>query len=453
MAHSHVTFLRPRCRSTSVARCASALGCLLLAGCSKEQPAPASSPRGGLTPSVGDPYQCAETPRQLAPGDDTPFGYSAGSVSARILGTHQATLSWQDGSASYGPEQGSSELSIEITSVTSLELIERSLVARAGWVIPPGVTEESYGCLDRVQARADAHVWTSGGALDEVTEARFEAGPSGIVLGWVALPLAGLLGSFHGELPVAEGVRPPDNPSLLLRFGVTGEAMAGDLALDNGELHSLDDGAVSNDSPEIVAHFPSGMGCGPEYGGTSDAQLLRRSAMADALARLGAASPLETVSDDGGPGTLLELAFSNQDDSVCRDTDTPVESALLFPGQVELSSDDGSIAGTLAVDVVSLPALGTLTASASQLSEDAAGMQALPATFGIQRPIAFEGYRAGLVEFQTGLAQQSAWGALRAYGLGSSACRGADAGTTTDCSGDERSPLWGMSWGQAPNDP
>jgi hypothetical protein len=466
MAHSYVTFLRSRCRSpvvapfssvtalASVRRCASSLGCLLLAACSKE-PAPASAPRDRLEPSVGDPYHCAETPRPLAAGDDTPFGYPADSLSTRISGTHHATLSWQNGPATYGPETGDSELSIEVTSTPSVEFIDRSLVARQGWVIPAGVTEESYGCLDRIQLHADVHVSTSGGALDEVTPAVFEAGPSGIVLGWLELPLTALVGSFSGSLPVPDDVRAPENPSLVLRFGVADAAVAGDLALDNGELHSLDGSTVARGAAAILAHFPSGTGCGPEYGGTSDTQLLRRTAMVNALAQLAAASPLDAVSDTGGAGTLLELGFKNKDDSVCRETDTPVESALLFPALVELSSADGSIAGTLAADVVSLPELGRVTASASSLSEDPTEMQDLPAAFGIQRSVGMQGYRAGSVEFQTGLAQSGAWGALRAYGLGNRACTDADAGAAdaAACSGDERALLWGMSWGQAPSDP
>jgi hypothetical protein len=418
------------------------------------------APRDPRDTSVGDPYHCAEARRELAPGEATPFGFTAESLRLRVEGEHVATLRWQESAASYGPEQGGSEISIAVLSTPRLEFVDRSLVAREGWVIPAGVSEETYGCLDGVQLRSEVRVTTRGGALDELTEAVFEAAASGIVLGVVELPLEGLAGTFSGHLPVAEGLREAEHPSLQLRFGVADEALAGDLLLSNGELRSLDGSAVANTTPELIAHFPSGMGCGPEYGGTSDPQLLRRTGMADALARLNAASPTPALSDAGGPETLLELGFENRDDSVCRDTTTPVESALLFPARVELAAEDGSIAGSIEVDVVSLPQLGRVTASASQLSELPEQMADLPAEFGIQRPISLAGYRAGSVEFQSGLAQNGPWGALRAYGHDASACASGDAGVadaavldpSIHC-GSERTLLWGMSWGTAPTDP
>jgi hypothetical protein len=453
MADSFVTFGR-RFGRFCFGSAAPALSlCALVSGCSDGE-RPATGPRQDpLDTSAGDPYRCTETTRALGASEETAFGYPADSVRARILGVHTAALSWQESAASYGPEQGSSELAIEVLSEPSLEWVERSLVARAGWVIPTGVTEETYGCLDRVQMRAEVRVSTAGGALDERTEARFEAGPSGIVLGWVELPLAALVGSFEGTLPVPESASQPDQAALLLHFAITEEAVAGDLAFSNGELHGTD-GSVANTTPEPIAHFPSGMGCGPEHG-SSDDQLLRRAAMADVLARLNALSPI-TATHAGGGETLLEASFQNRDDSVCRYTAASVEATLQFPGRVELASADGSVEGAIEVDVVSLPE-GRVLASASGSAEDPEQMVALSESFGIQQAVSMAGYRAGTVEFQSGLEQGAAWGALRAYGLGATDCPDAgaapaDAAPPVDECGSERAQLWGMSWGTPPGD-
>jgi hypothetical protein len=404
--------------------------------------------------------------RELTPGEETPFGFSGESARDPVLGEHHASLTWQETSDTYGPEHEGSQLSITLTSTGSLQFVDRRLEAREGWAIPSDVTDESFGCRDVIRWHADAEISTAGGALNELADALFEVGPSGVALGWVGLPLSAIAGSFSAEIALPDNVKPPQDSYLLLTFGVTGNAIAGDLLLETGELESLDGATRSlrvGGGP--IAHFPSGTGCGPEYGYGDGPQLLRRTALADTLARLNAASPTQVASDQGGPGTLLELHYVNSDDSACRDT--PLESALLFPAQLELGADDGSVRGTFAVDVVAQPQHGPLTASASALSEDPATMQQLPAAFGILQPIPLAGYRASSVEFESGLADGQSWGALRAYGLGANTCTGGDAGTdaaadagaavteTTDaaaCLGSESSLLWGLRWGTAPGD-
>jgi hypothetical protein len=156
------------------------------------------------------------------------------------------------------------------------------------------------------------------------------------------------------------------------------------------------------------------------------------------------------------------LHYINSDDSVCREA--PLESALLFPAQLELGADDGSVRGTFGVDVVALPQHGPITATASALSEDPATLQQLPASFGILQPIPLAGYRASSVEFESGLLDGQSWGALRAYGLGANTCTAGDAGAAdaggagveaTDaaaCFGSESTLLWGLRWGTLPSD-
>jgi len=418
-----------------------------------------------LDTSRGDPYSCAESVRELTPGEETSFGFSAESVRDPVLGEHSASLTWQETSDTYGPEHESSQLSIALTPKGGLEFVDRRLEAREGWAIPSDVTDESFGCLDVIRWHADAEVSTSGGALNELADALFEVGPSGTALGWVGLPLSAIAGSFTAELALPDNVKPPRDTVLLLKFGVTEAAIAGELRLEAGELESLDGLTRSlRTGPGPIAHFPSGSGCGPEYGDSDGPQLVRRTALADALARLNAASPTPVASDQGGPGTLLELHYVNSDDSACRQA--PLESALLFPAQLELGADDGSVQGTFAVDVVAQPKHGPLTASAGALSEDPTTLQQLPAAFGILQPVPLAGYRASSVEFESGLADGQGWGSLRAYGLGANTCTGADAGTdaaaadagasgaeTTDaaaCLGSESSLLWGLRWGTPP---
>ncbi|HKO93369.1 MAG TPA: hypothetical protein VJU61_19575 [Polyangiaceae bacterium] len=420
-----------------------------------------------LDTSLGDPYSCAESVRDLTPGEETPFGFSAESVRDLVLGEHHASLTWQETPDTFGPEHDSSQLSITLTAKGGLQFADQRLEARPGWVIPSDVTEEGFGCRDVIRWHADAEISTSGGALNELADVLFEVGPSGVAVGSVELPLAALAGSFTAELALPEDVKPASDASLFLHFGVTGAAMAGDLVLQSGELESLDGTTRSERTGEgPIAHFPSGTGCGPEYGYSDGPQLLRRTALADTLARLNAASPTQVASDHGGPGTLLQLHYVNSDDSACRAA--PLESALLFPAQVELDSDDGSVRGTFGVDVVALPQQGPLTASASALSEDPATKQQLPAAFGILQPIALADYRASSVEFESGLLDGQSWGALRTYGLGANTCTGGDAGAdagagdagttsaeTADaaaCAGNESTLLWGLRWGVLPSE-
>jgi len=389
-------------------------------------------------------------------------------VRDRVRVAHTAALTWQESSDTYGPEHDSSQLSITLTPKGGLQFVDQRLEARQGWAIPSDVTDESFGCRDVIRWHADAEISTSGGALNELADALFEAGPSGMALGRVSLPLSGIAGSFSAELALPDTFKPPEDSALVVRFGVTDDAMAGDLELQAGELESLDGTTRSMRVGEgPIAHFPSGMGCGPEYGYSDGPQLLRRTALADTLARLNAASPTQVASDQGGPGTLLELHYVNSDDSACRET--PLESALLFPAQLELGADDGSVQGTFGVDVVALPQHGPLTASASALSEDPATLQQLPASFGILQLIPLAGYHASSVEFESGLLDGQSWGALRAYGLGANTCTGGDAGTdagaadagaigagaldAATCFGSESTLLWGLRWGVLPSDP
>jgi hypothetical protein len=405
--------------------------------------------------------------RELTPDEETPLGFSGASVRDRVLGEHIASLTWQENSDTYGPEHDRSQLSITLTAKGGLQFVDQRLEARQGWVIPSDVTEESFGCRDVIRWHADAEISTSGGALNEVADALLEVGPSGLPLAWVGLPLSTIAGSFTAELALPENVKPPQTSLLLLRFGLTDDAMAGDLSLQSGELESLDGMTRSLRSVGgPIAQFPSGTGCGPEYGYGDGPQVLRRTALADALARLNAASPTPVSRDQGGPGTLLELHYVNSDDSVCRDA--PLDSALLFPAQLELGADDGSVRGTFGVDVVALPQHGPITASASALSEDPATMQQLPASFGVLQPIPLSGYRASSVEFESGLQEGQGWGALRAYGLGASTCTGAEAGTdagaadagatpadapdAAPCFASESTLLWGLRWGTSPSD-
>jgi hypothetical protein len=253
---------------------------------------------------------------------------------------------------------------------------------------------------------------------------------------------------------------------LRIELGLTRSSAAGDVWLDSGELISGADQVRVQGTSERIGHFPAGTGCGAAYQDISRSQLVRRVALVDALLGLNAMSPTRATGEVGTADADLSLEFRNADDSVCRETPTPVQSALVFPGLVTLDSGDGRIVGSLDVDVVVLAGISRVTASAGALSDDAELAAALPAQFGILDAVELSGYEASAVEARFGRSPDGTFGSLRAFGMSGSGCAGnaasadagapdvpaADADAGPDCNPGERTQVWGVRWGIAPSD-
>lgn len=99
---------------------------------------------------------CEETRATLEDGEDSPLGFGADEVLA-TASADRAALEWLETNPAYGPERGTSELTLSLDALgTAAFVTSRTRDGR-----------EAVPCADRVEVEVAVTLATSGGALAE----------------------------------------------------------------------------------------------------------------------------------------------------------------------------------------------------------------------------------------------------------------------------------------------
>ena len=435
---------------------------LLLVACAQNpSDMPQDPARGGT--DTGNPNDgrgtteggalCDQSTRALALDEVTTLGVSAAELLQWIAGTHHETLAWQDQNASFGPEHGRSEISIEIEALGAHFVdrspakqssgLERGEIATVGTVGDP--------CADSLALDVRLHVSTSGGALNETIETTLDARARDFVSGHVLLPTDMLTGSFVADAVVPNGSVATGAPKLSFDFALSEYGDQGQFTLLN-EFKSSDGQSVGQGGGGIVARFPAGDSCESGSIGVSATQSVRGVSMAAVLQSLNGSSPARL---DGSAATL-ELAFASSSQRVCVQLGADAASTLLFPGRVTLHSSDQRMDGSIDVTLSGAATAGVLEHSGAVANDfllDPAQASAARPRYAIAQALDFSSYDGGAFEFSTDVTGTEAVGALRAYGLDQAECVTtpvpADPGGpqgTPGCRGTDRIVLWSASW-------
>jgi hypothetical protein len=110
---------------------------------------------------------CHETQTPLGPYEDSSLGFGAADVLATASANH-AALEWFATDPAYGPESGTSELSVSLEALGTARFVSSRT--------PDG--REAYPCADRVEVDVAVMLGTSGGALAESFEDELHASES-----------------------------------------------------------------------------------------------------------------------------------------------------------------------------------------------------------------------------------------------------------------------------------
>ena len=409
------------------------------------------NPNDGRGVETGD--SCDEAARPLELDEVTPIGVSAAELLAWVGGTHTETLAWQDSVASFGPEHGRSEVTIEV-ELLGARFIDRSTkqssggeglaLAEIGWI-------GGDPCADSIALDVRLHLSTAGGALDETVDTTLQARARDYVTGLVTLPTDMLTGSFEAQVSVPTGSVARGAPRLQLDLGLSKYGDRGQLQLLS-EFVSSDGQAAGQGSGGIIARFPAGDTCQSGIGVAAN-QSVRGLSVASVLERLNGSSPARL---DGSSATL-DLAFESSAATVCVALDGPESgpTRIEVPGKVRLHSSDQRIDGSIDVTISGDASDGVLQRSGANANDfllDAAQAQATLSKYAIAQQLDFSSYDGGSFEFLAEVSDGNASGALRAYGVRLPECQKnppapvPGAQSSPGCAGPDRIPVCTATW-------
>jgi hypothetical protein len=399
--------------------------------------------------------QCDQTASALELDAQTPLGVSAAELLRWVGGTHHETLAWQDQSASFGPEHGQSEITIEIEPLGA-RFIDRRPAARTGGaeilLVETGIGGYGDPCADSIALDVRLHLSTAGGALDETVDTTLDAKARDFVSGRVTLPLDMLTGSFVAEVTVPNGSVATKPPQLSVALGISEYGSKGQFTLFS-QFESRDGQSVGQGGGGTLARFPAGDQCASGSIGVAADQTVRGVSVNSVLEHLKGASPARLDSSTA----TLQLGFASSAARVCVALDGPESgpTRIEFPGRVTLQSSDQRINGSIDVTLSGSATTGVLeetNAVANDFLLDRAQASATVAKYAIAQALDFSSYDGGAFEFSVRVNDTEAVGALRAYGLDQADCVTnpvpVDPGgqSSPGCRGTDRIPIWGATW-------
>jgi hypothetical protein len=358
-------------------------------------------------PPAPPAHSCTSTQRVPALDEQTTLGASPSEMLHWIGGEHHETLAWRDASGSFVAGAAASELTVVIDPPTAVQLlVSNSDDPSAGFCEQ---VIENFGDIsttfDELTFDVRVHVSTPDGKLKLALDTRLRSTASDYAAGWLELPLEG----FPEKLPA-------DARALFLRLGLSPFGDGGQLIVSRS---ANDVSEYFTPADSVFARFPSDIDCGGVFVPFAPGAQTRGVSLAAALARLNALSPL-TLDDSSA---TLSWSFTGTARPACARIDSParIGSWFSFPAHVALHSSDGQIEGGFDVRLDLSAANGELGfpgAAASASIEDLSIAGATAREFGIQAPLDFSGFEAGLLSFSTGRqGSDQITGSLTATGL------------------------------------
>lgn len=410
------------------------LAVVLLCACDEDDETPSS-----VDVSAGEPVpQCQLDQREIGLDEATPIGATANELFRWISGSRTEQLRWLspgpgdsyarlDG---FGPEQGSSELQLDVEPIGA-RLLTRTPLDQASADLCP----TSLG-LD-----VNLHLSTASGALDERVQTTLEVTQVSFATLQLYVPLDGLQGSFAAQISLGPGYDYSQPPQLWLSLTLSEAGATGKLVL----VALVDNGGGEFGIVPTLARFPDdtelcqdGMYlAGPDH----SVDGVSRDAV---LQQLNGASPALL---DGGPATL-ELEYTGVGARACVQPGSASNpTTVWFPAAARLQSSDGRVEGSIQTTLWGEASSGALHSQAAARSDpsDAAAAAATVPSYAIVDPIDFSGFDGGSFAFQADVTAASGTGSLIVNGVTDPQC---SAVTTTGpfCTSISTTELWGARW-------
>lgn len=435
-------------------------------------PACAPAPNPMIATDTGNPYgdidvgeategACDVVKADVALGDATALGFSPQAIADLVAGEQAITLEWLDASGvEYGPESGSSTLTLRVEPLGTAHLVDRSPASSSG---SGGLVlaEPVDGCRDSLALDVRIQLETAGGALAESVETTVEAYAADFASSAFGIDLEGIGGSFEATVAAPANTE-VTRARLVTQIGFSEYGAVGSLGLQS-ELRSLDGSAVGQGGGNALAHFPAEDYCGaPNAVSVLAEQAVRGLSLAAVLDGLNAQSPTTAQLTPSG-SSQLELIFAADAPRVCISFDSDAlfnggagGAVLRAAGSVRLHSEDGRIDGEIPVELSAQTLDGALqlNAEASQNSQEPAIAARLPALFAVRDPVNLTSYDGASARFRSHASDtDGAGGSLVISGLEVPECLTnpppvlPGAMGSPGCSGIDEVPLWSASWG------
>jgi hypothetical protein len=395
-----------------------------------------------LDDSTGEPDgvpQCRVDQREIGLDEPTPIGATASELFRWISGPHTEPLRWLSPGPSesyarvdgFGPEQGSSELQLDVEPLGA-RLLTRSPLDEAS----------VDRCPTSLGLDVNLHLSTASGALDERVQTTLEATQADFAtLQALYLPLDSLQGTFTAQISLGPGYDYSQPPQLWLSLTLSEAGATGKLVL----VALVQSGRSQYGIVPTLAHFPDDTELcqegrylvAPDYsvdGASRDA----------VLAQLNGASPALL---DGGPATL-ELEYSGVAERACMQPPSVASpTTVWFPAAARLHSSDGRVDGTIQTTLWGDAGSGALHSHAAARSDlsDAAAAAATAPSYALLDPIDFSGFDGGSFAFQADATVVSGIGSLIINGITAPQC---SALTTSGprCTSISTTELWAARW-------
>jgi hypothetical protein len=418
-------------------RAASLLAGLLLCACDEDdEGTPYPDVSAGMSGVVA---RCQVDQRELGLDEATPIGVTASELFGWSSGSHTEPLRWLGPGPgesharveSFGPEQGSSELQLDIEPIGA-RLLTRSPLDEASVDL----------CPTSIGLDVNLHLSTASGALDETVQTTLEATQADFAtLRAQYLPLDSLQGSFMAQISLGPGYDYSQPPQLWLSLTLSEAGASGRLVL----VALVRNGQSEFGIVPTLARFPGDTELcedgrylvAPDHGVDG----VSRDAM---LQQLNGASPALL---DGGPATL-ELEYSGVAARACMQPRSATSPATVrFPASARLRSSDGRVDGsiqTLLSGDAGSGALRTQAAARTDLS-DAATAAATAPSYAVLDPIDFSGFDGGSFVFLADVTAAGGTGSLIVNGVTDPECSAVTMAGPF-CTSVSTTELWGARW-------
>lgn len=358
---------------------------------------------------------CDATRTPIEFDQESSLGFSAADVVALAAGSHSETLAWLQSELvdSSGGEPTEVEVHIEFGDEARFVDLEPKSGGDDG-LLGEGGPGIGHDCHDRLELEATLSVKTADGALDESVPVVVWAETARLAQATFSLDADELAGSLEVAVKGPPGLEPDGPPKLGFHVRIADVGFAGNIGVQ--ATFQGDEAAVAGAGP--LAQWPKDNPCEtgfpvPTEQSTSVQQTL------DAFNDRG---PLTLEYEPEAAASELSYSLSVDSGIVCEKLDSAIVGELEFEGQLELTSEDGTIDATLPVHIISGLESGELYFVQASMAESSEEPNQLLENLGIQANVDFSGYDYGQVFFSAAVSGGQLEGSLSARGADEADC-------------------------------
>lgn len=401
-------------RTTILGSALCSLACSLALGCSDVTDTGNPHKDNGGETGGGD---CESTPTPVELDETSSLGFSAADVIALAGGTHTETLAWLENESVESSGGDPTEVEVRIEFSESARFVDREPKQGGDDSLGEGGPDIAYesNCHDRLELEATLTLRTADGALDETVPVTVWAETERLAHATFSLDADELAGSLEVSVEALPGFEPDGPPKLGFDVRIADVGFAGSVGVQ--ATFQSDDGVAAG-SVGSIARWPEDNPCQAGF----PVAAAQSSSVQQALDAFNDRGPLALEYEPAAEASELSYALSVTTGTVCEELDAAGAGELMFEGNLELTSADGTIDATLPVQVTTGLEEGELYFVQASMSESSEEPNQLLETLGIQASVDFSGYEYGQVFFSASVNAGQLEGSLSARGADEADC-------------------------------